>query len=552
MRALLPALIAICACGALEAAVHYVAPEDKGGSDEERVPGTKEAPFATLDRALRAATAGDTVIMRGGSYAANVNISVDSVMITAETGEKPVIALRNGPDNPAIALQVNSRAVLISGIEIKGGEHGIMVHGERCIIDQCRIHDVGMQAVKFGANAHEGRVSRCELFSAGRKDSARGAAIVVAGAIGVAVQDCWCHENGAEGIVLFAGSNNCTIERCFISDCRQNGISLCYSGAPAAEQGFTLRNTLVRNNYLKDIAGAAFSCWGTFKTRFTGNTVLNGGESYHGALWLGSVQLEGKPVANAELVVANNIVLMSRESKGSAVEIGEHGVTPDLVLNGNRYHRIGSDPMFESANHSAKPMDFATWREGTKYDEKSSLGDPQLDANYHLAKGSPCIDAGVPIENCADDYDGGLRERKKPDIGADEFEAGAPLFVPPREGTIGTGGGSSGRRNLPEKERSPWLEKVLDGLQIKAKAERQKITKAALDAWKNALEEDERFAVTYAKIKDDRDLLATAREDYRKKLSAIWEVCDSELARKKLLSGDQLDLWKNATRCLRE
>ncbi len=552
MRALLLALIAFCACGALEAAVLYIAPEEKGGSDAEKIPGTKEAPFATLDRALSKATAGDTIVMRGGSYSANTNVSVDSVMITAETGEKPVIALRNGPDNPAIALQINSRAVLISGIEIKGGEHGIMVHGERCIIDQCRIHDVGMQAVKFGATAHEGRVSRCEIFNAGRKDSTKGAAVVVAGAIGVAIQDCWCHENGAEGIVLFPGSNNCTIERCYLSDCRQNGISLCYSGATAGDQGFTLRNITVRNNYLKDIAGAAFSCWGTCKTRFVCNTIINCGESYHGTLWLGAVQLEGKPVANAELVVANNILVMSKESKGSAVEISENGVTPGFLISGNRYHRFGGAPMFESASHSAKPMDFAAWQKETKFDDKSSLGDPQLDPNCHLAKGGPCIDAGVPLDSCGDDYDGGLRERKKPDIGADEFEAGAPLFVPPREGTIGTGGGSSGRRNLPEKERLPWLEKILDGLQVKAKAERQKIAKAALDAWKKALDEDERFAAIYAKIKDDRDLLTTAREDYRKKLAEIWEECDAELARKKLLASDQLDLWKNATRCLRE
>lgn len=538
--------------GMLNAAVLYVAPEVTGGSDSPKVPGTKDAPFATLDRALRLAGAGDTIVMRGGTYAANSNISVDGVTITAETGEKPVIALRNGPDNPAIALQVNSHGVLISGLEIKGGEHGIMIHGERCVIDQCRIHDVGMQCVKFSAGAHESRISRCEIFNAGRKDSAKGAAIVVASAIGVIIQDCWCHENGAEGIVLFPGSSNCTIERCYLSDCRQNGISLGYNGASAGDQGYTLRNITIRNNYICQVAGAAFSCWGTHRTRFLNNTIVNGGESYHGALWIGAVELEGKPVANAQLVLANNLLVMSGQSKGCAVEVGSEGLAKDAIVNGNRYYRPDQGPTFESGSHGGKPVDFATWQKLTGLDARSSLGLPQLDANFHLAKGSPCIDAGVMVDGCADDYDGGLREARKPDIGADEYEAGAALFVPPREGSIGTGGGGGVRRNSPEKERQPFLEKVLDGLGIKSKADRLKLSKAALDAWKKAQDEDERYAAIYLKVREDRELLKTAREDYRKKLAAIWEECDAELVKKKLLGAEQLDLWKHATRCLRE
>jgi hypothetical protein len=64
LRSFLPLLwICVCSVGAT-AATWYVAPS---GSDSN--PGTSAAPFATIQKAADVASAGDTVIVRPGTYA---------------------------------------------------------------------------------------------------------------------------------------------------------------------------------------------------------------------------------------------------------------------------------------------------------------------------------------------------------------------------------------------------------------------------------------------------------------------------------------------------
>jgi hypothetical protein len=89
-------------------------------------------------------------------------------------------------------------------------------------------------------------------------------------------------------------------------------------------------------------------------------------------------------------------------------------------------------------------------------------------------------------------------------------------------------------------------------IDVKAKADRQKICKAALEAWKKCEEEDKRMATVYPKVKEDKDLLAIARGEYKKKLKEIWDNCDADLTKKKLLTAEQMQLWQVATRDLRE
>ena len=60
-------------------------------------------------------------------------------------------------------------------------------------------------------------------------------------------------------------------------------------------------------------------------------------------------------------------------------------------------------------------------------DSHSLALDPQLVLNtdYHIAAGSPCRHAGIPVPGVVSDIDGDLRDPTSPDIGADEYRPGA-------------------------------------------------------------------------------------------------------------------------------
>jgi hypothetical protein len=90
-------ICAVLGCSGLAgAATYYVAPPASGGSDSN--PGTIGLPWATWNKAITTATAGDTVFVRAGTYTvsasavtANAGTSASPVTIKAYPGETPTI-----------------------------------------------------------------------------------------------------------------------------------------------------------------------------------------------------------------------------------------------------------------------------------------------------------------------------------------------------------------------------------------------------------------------------------------------------------------------------
>jgi hypothetical protein len=132
MRFLLPLLLA----SAAHAATWYVAPDG-----DNKAPGDRAHPFATVQRAQAAASPGDTVILRGGTYAmkesaiarreriwAYVTLLDKSgkpgkpITYRAETAEKPVFDL--SAIKPAglrvHAFQVEGSYLVLDGIAVTG------------------------------------------------------------------------------------------------------------------------------------------------------------------------------------------------------------------------------------------------------------------------------------------------------------------------------------------------------------------------------------------------------------------------------------------------
>lgn len=141
----------------LQAANYYVAPT---GSDSAAGAGTEAAPFATVGRAQTAASAGDTVFIRGGTYTISGTTATVGVSFTksgtqaarinyfAYPGEIPIFDLTGLlPQARVTGFDVNCSWIHIRGIELKGTQQiivgdswGVRIRGSNNIIEHMNVH----------------------------------------------------------------------------------------------------------------------------------------------------------------------------------------------------------------------------------------------------------------------------------------------------------------------------------------------------------------------------------------------------------------------------
>jgi hypothetical protein len=141
------------------AATYYVATD---GNDSNA--GTNiAAPFATPQKALTASLApGDTIYVRGGTYALAAKVSPGSskvgaagnpIKFWAYPGEKPVFDF-NGMTTGDKGLDLRRNYWHVKGIEVRNApDSGILVAGYGTTIEGCVVHDCGNDGFIFGSTS---------------------------------------------------------------------------------------------------------------------------------------------------------------------------------------------------------------------------------------------------------------------------------------------------------------------------------------------------------------------------------------------------------------
>jgi hypothetical protein len=131
----------------LHAAEFFVAPT---GKDDAR--GSKDAPFATLAKALQAAAEKDTITLRAGTYAGGQTVNKQGITIQSYAGETAIL---KGPHNdpgerPQNCLWVTANNCTNKRLDIEGGyfyalKFELGVTGG--LAEDCRIHGSGRDCV---------------------------------------------------------------------------------------------------------------------------------------------------------------------------------------------------------------------------------------------------------------------------------------------------------------------------------------------------------------------------------------------------------------------
>ena len=394
--------------------------------------GSSASPWATIQQAADSVQAGDTVIVRAGTYAGFImgwdtptaGTASNPITFKADPGAAPgtvIINARSAHTYTGIDLEPGCDYITIQGFTIDGAGtggiatypnrgYGIKVTGnfDRVIgntimnldYGTAGIHDNGGDNVVIEGNTITG------VQNHGNANLGHG--IYVANATGVIVRGNTIHDNDYIGIHINGDPNlvsNALIENNLIYNNGQNGIN-----------ADGLQNSTIRNN------------------------VIYGYQNYGIVLYF--IDSSGPSMNN---VIVNNTIVSTVSTAGAAVRIRDSGtgntLLNNILLGGNGISiRISSDSLagfvsdynvvgssFQSEDTGATQT-LAQWRTASNQDAHSfaaaasALFVNPTTNDYRLKAGSPAIDAGTTANAPLTDLTG----KKRPngngiDIGAFEL-----------------------------------------------------------------------------------------------------------------------------------
>ncbi|MBE7490999.1 MAG: right-handed parallel beta-helix repeat-containing protein [Planctomycetes bacterium] len=445
MRTIALGLLCGVLCGVLAAAEWFVAP---GGNDTTGT-GAIGAPFATLSRAHQAASPGDTITFRAGTYTGGVYITKSNLTFQGYTGETAIIALPNNVSGQDNAFYIGTAAnCTVRRLTLQGGYfYAIKIDTGPCLVEDCFIHGSGRDCVKI-PGADNVTIRRCEIYNSGLRDPSNAEGIDNVNGDYMLVQDCYIHDIATNGVYPKGGSIGSIIERCLIRRCGQKGISLAQSSGLAFYDTtqnpgyYSCIDCIARNNIIEDCEGSGIDLESALRAQVYNNTMVNVAKSQNGGIRIASAD-KGPPagvVTCRDCTIRNNIIVLGSASARPMLFMGNNSHQGTLTMSNNRYYKTGGTAVYWWEPTGQYGLNLAGWKTASGTDGNSTEGDPMLNAGWHLNAGSPCIDAAMTLSGFADDYDGNTRAGAW-DIGADET-GGTALPTPPASGP-GTGGGTA-------------------------------------------------------------------------------------------------------------
>ncbi|MBK8558211.1 MAG: right-handed parallel beta-helix repeat-containing protein [Lewinellaceae bacterium] len=458
-----------CILYTLPATTWYVAPN---GNDNN--PGSLGSPFKSIPAAIDAASAGDVIELRNGAYASNeIRITKSNLTIRSYPGEWAVITAPTNLEDIASCIWYNEPEVtggILERLEIVGGYYyGVSFETNwdwgkptrkgvsNVTLLNCKIHDTGRDCIKIKPACNGIQIIACELYNSGVGPSnspANGGpnaeGIDNVNGDGMLVRNCYIHNISTSGVYVKGGAKDCIIEENLIYGIGEGGILLgFYTDAEFFDQDGTnpafyeCQYSLARNNIVYNTGGAGIGFFAARNCSAYHNTVVTGSSQFHaplyfspGEIWIDDNTTLTPPCFNVQ---AYNNIFIDQSGTGDedyTVQIREGALSGTNEINRNIYHKTTGPAKFDDGV-SWPALTFTEWKSQMGFDINSQEDNPLIDSHLHLQAGSPSIDAGQPSP-AVRDYDANPRNGT-PDIGADEFNNGTPLQVPPPNGTIGTG-----------------------------------------------------------------------------------------------------------------
>lgn len=398
---LLPALI--LSCGPLWAATYYLSPT---GSDNN--PGTSDRPWKTFQKAASAVRAGDTVIVRDGTYAGGATIE------TPGTSAKPIVfkaegkgAVVEGSGDERDALYIDgyslgdpwwrgaSMYVTLEGFTIKNATRaGIRIScAHHVTVRKCVLTRNGT----WGIFTDYSNYSRLENNECSYSNDEHGIYVSNSSDYPI-IRGNRVHHNSSSGIQINADpamedgdgiTSGAVIEQNIVYENGRRG--------GAAINLASVRNSIIRNNLLYKNYAGGIACWadgngpewGCKNNKFINNTVY-----FRSSEGRWAISLKEGSSGN---MILNNILCGGDDG---VLEFDDMKSIKSLRMDYNLFYRAGSNLVVTWEDEADYTLD--QWRAQYSQDAHSISAAPSAvfssvaKSSFRLRKGSPCIDAGDP------------------------------------------------------------------------------------------------------------------------------------------------------------
>jgi hypothetical protein len=136
-------------------------------------PGTIELPFRTIPKGISTASAGDTIYVRGGTYALTATISISRAgtsvarfKLYGYQNERPLL------DFSAMPVGSNNRGVNLSGMYwhvrgldiYKAGDNGMRINGSNNIVENCSFLENSDTGLQLDNGASNNQIINCDSY----------------------------------------------------------------------------------------------------------------------------------------------------------------------------------------------------------------------------------------------------------------------------------------------------------------------------------------------------------------------------------------------------
>jgi len=406
--------------------VYYV--DTNNGNDSN--PGTEFLPWRTIQKAANTMVAGDTVIVKAGTYRERINESTNGSsgnLITYEVNEDDTVTVEGG-------FTISGNYIKIDGFRVTGAstcnwsstDYNIYISGDYCEITNCYIYEGKHGGLMTSNNSNDCIIRDSEFYQNGS------CGIEIHGSHQT-VENCEIHDtrcgpcgSDADGIFIY-GSNH-QIKGNYIHDitfannpgydphidafqtaAEHNHYNIIFEGnyidlmewksQNAYGKGWEcerLINSTIKNNIIRAHVGVA--TWpGSYASGLTivNNTfvgVLNCGCNLGSNCWPCAINLENCP----NTTISNNITV---DWPWKHIYISG-STTSGLFMDYNCTWNSDGSSVGYTTGYGPQPHDL--WETDPKFMYFSG-------GDYHLAPDSPCIDTGSTLAEVMDDFDGNSR-----------------------------------------------------------------------------------------------------------------------------------------------
>ncbi|MBK5962778.1 hypothetical protein CCR95_01360 [Thiocystis minor] len=385
--------------------------------------GTLARPYRTLSHAVQAVSAGETIVVRGGTYleAAEARIRVPRVTIRSFPGEWAVIDRRGATgEDSGVYFDVGANDGVLTCLEVIGGYYAVSTEtkwdwgdpndragSSRIRIENTRLHGSRYDLIKIKPNSDDIVIRHNEIYGSGTglpfgDCNAEGIDNVNGDRTQVAYNHI--HDICSTGVYLKGGATDGVIEYNLIEHTGFAAILLGFDTSPeyfdlaANPQYYENIRGIARYNLIRDAGAAGVGFYAAKDAQAYNNTILDTGKQYHSPLYFGLSYQDWAPEAarppNLNPAIFDNVVSQSRavtvdplilDIRYSVDLGGMSALTGNPAMSDNCYYRQAGASVFNdqrTGGGEAWYGGLAAWQAHITGDAGSYDGDPQLDADF--------------------------------------------------------------------------------------------------------------------------------------------------------------------------